>query len=76
MNHVSYRVYKRETDSSTKASNHFHSERLCHLCVTNLRTEAIEEAKPYVHKSKATGLEQEVAQEEGNAPVRPAAVDQ
>lgn len=44
--------------------------------MSNLSTEAIEETKPYVHKSKATGLKQEVAQEEGNAPVGPAAVDQ
>lgn len=47
-----------------------------HPCVSNLSTEAIEEAKPYVHESKATGLKQEVAQEGGNAPVGPAAMDQ
>lgn len=44
--------------------------------MSNLSTVAIEEAKPYVHESKATGLKQEVLQEEGNAPVGPAAVDQ
>ena len=47
-----------------------------HPCIANLSTEAVEETKPYVHQSKATGLKQEVAQEEGNAPVGPAAVDQ
>lgn len=41
----------------------------------NLSTEAIEETKPYVHQSKATCLEQEVAQEDGNAAVGPAAMD-
>lgn len=43
--------------------------------VSNLSTEAIEETKPYVHKSKTTSFIQEVAQEEGNAAVGPAAVD-
>lgn len=44
--------------------------------MSHLSTEAIEESKPYVNKSKATGLKQEVAQEEGNAPVGPAPMDQ
>lgn len=44
--------------------------------MSHLSTEAIEETKPYVHKRKPTGLKQEVAQEEGNASVGPAAVDQ
>lgn len=37
--------------------------------VSNLSAEAIEATKPHVDKSKATSLKQEVAQEEGNAPV-------
>lgn len=47
-----------------------------HPCMSNLSTEATEQTKPYVHESKATGLIQEVAQEEGNTPVGPAAMDQ
>lgn len=50
------------------------SSQIC--CVSNLRTEAIKEAKPYVHKSKTTGLKQEVAQEVRNAVVWPVAVDE
>lgn len=45
-------------------------------CYVNLRTEAIEETKPYVHESKTTRLKQEVAQEDWNASVGPAPVDQ
>lgn len=44
--------------------------------VSNLSTETVEEAEPYVHESKATGLVQEVALEEGEASVGPASVDQ
>lgn len=47
-----------------------------HQSMSNLSTEAIEETKPYVHESKATGLKQEVAQKDGNAPVGPAPMDQ
>lgn len=40
-----------------------------HSYESNLSTEAIDQTKPNVHKSEAAGLKQEVAQEEGNAPV-------
>lgn len=49
--------------------------RLCE-CVPNLSTEAIKDPKPNVHKSKTTGLKQKVAQEEGDAAIGPATVDQ
>lgn len=47
-----------------------------HSYESNLSTEAIDQTKPNVHKSEAAGLKQEVAQEEGNAPVWPATVHQ
>lgn len=43
---------------------------------SNLSAVAVVKSKPYVHQSKAGRLEQEEVQEEGNAPVGPAPVDQ
>lgn len=47
-----------------------------HQCESNLSTEAIEKTKPNVHESEAAGLKQEVEQEEANAHVGPATMDQ
>lgn len=43
---------------------------------SHLSTEAIVKSKPYVHESKADSLKQEEVQEDGNASVGPAPVDQ
>lgn len=61
-------VHKLFKFESSKSFNFIH--------VSNLSTVAIEETEPYVHKSKAAGLKQKVAQEEGYTPVGPAAMDQ
>lgn len=45
-------------------------------CQADLSAEAIEKSKPNMHESEAARLKQEIAQEEGNAPVGPASMDQ
>lgn len=75
MNHVSYRdcENKRQWNKYCKLKL---SVILLSPSVSNLSTEAVEETKPYVHKSKTTGLKQEVAQEEGDTQIGPASMDE
>lgn len=47
-----------------------------HQVESHLSAVAIVKSKPYVHESKADSLKQEEVQEEGNASIGPAPVDQ